>query len=92
MFLFVTQDFWVCIVRICLFFLLCIVGLFEITEWGPCIVTYVTVEHRHFGRKYSEIVTLLSADSGKPRIVLYCVKRSMSKSVAVLPQVLKIHC
>jgi len=24
-----------------------------------------------------------TADSGKPRIVLYCVKRSMSKSVAV---------
>jgi len=34
-------------------------------------------------------VTLLSADSGKPRIVLYCVKRGMSKPVAVLPQVLK---
>jgi len=27
------------------------------------------------------------ADSNKPRIVLYCVKKSMSKSVAVLPQV-----
>jgi len=32
------------------------------------------------------------ADSGKLRIVLYCVKRCMSKSVAVLPQVLKINC
>jgi len=31
------------------------------------------------------------ADSSKPRIVIYCVERSMSKSVAVLPQVLKIH-
>jgi len=30
--------------------------------------------------------------NGKPRIVLYCVKRTMSKPVAVLPQVLKIHC
>jgi len=47
----------------------------------------VTVEHRHFGRKSSETVTLVSADSGKPRIVLYCVKRRMSKSVARLPQV-----
>jgi len=28
-----------------------------------------------------------TADSGKLRIVVYCVKRSMSKSVAVLPQV-----
>jgi len=33
-----------------------------------------------------------TADSGKPRIVLYCVKMGMSKSVAVLPQVRKIHC
>jgi len=32
-----------------------------------------------------------TADSGKPRIFLYYVKRSMSKSVVVLPQVLKIH-
>jgi len=29
---------------------MCILGLFEITEWEPCIVTYVTVEHRHLGR------------------------------------------
>jgi len=28
-----------------------------------------------------------TADSCKPRIVLYCVKRTMRKSVAVLPQV-----
>jgi len=28
-----------------------------------------------------------TADNGKPHIVSYCVKRSMSKSVAVLPQV-----
>ena len=33
-----------------------------------------------------------TADSGKPRKVIYCVKRSMSKSVAMLPQVWKIHC
>jgi len=33
-----------------------------------------------------------TADSGKPRIVLYCVKRSMSKSVAVFTQVCKSHC
>jgi len=33
-----------------------------------------------------------TADSGKPRLVLYCVKRSMSKPVAVLRQVLKVHC
>jgi len=33
-----------------------------------------------------------TADSGKPRMVIHCVKRSMSKSVAVLPQVRKIHC
>ena len=28
-----------------------------------------------------------TADTGKPRIVLFCVKRSMSKSVAVLKYV-----
>jgi len=28
-----------------------------------------------------------TADNGKSHIVLYCVKKSMSKSVAVLPQV-----
>ena len=33
-----------------------------------------------------------TGDSGKPRIVIHCVKISMSKSVAVLPQVRKIHC
>jgi len=33
-----------------------------------------------------------TAESGKPRIVLFCVKRSMSKSAAVPPQVRKIHC
>jgi len=33
-----------------------------------------------------------TADNGKPRIVSYCVKRSMSKYVAVLPQIWKIHC
>jgi len=32
-----------------------------------------------------------TADSGTPRIALWCVKRSMSKSVAVLPHVWKIH-
>jgi len=32
-----------------------------------------------------------TAGSGKPRIVLYCVKRRMSEPVAVLTQVLKIH-
>jgi len=30
-----------------------------------------------------------TTDSGEPRIVSYCVKRSMSKSVAVLPQIVK---
>jgi len=33
-----------------------------------------------------------TADGGKPRVLLYCVKRSTSKSVAVLPQDWKIHC
>jgi len=33
-----------------------------------------------------------TADSAKPRIVIYCMKRSISKYVAVLPQVGKIHC
>jgi len=33
-----------------------------------------------------------TADSDKPRIVLYCVKRSMSKSAAVVPQGWKVHC
>jgi len=31
-------------------------------------------------------------DSDKPRMVICYVKRSMSKSVAELPQVTKIHC
>jgi len=36
----------------------------------------------------------MTADSDKPRIVLYCVERSRSKSsksIAVLPQIEKIH-
>jgi len=33
-----------------------------------------------------------SGNFGKPRVVIYCAKRNMSKSVAVLPQVWKIHC
>jgi len=33
-----------------MFFLACILGLFEITEWEPYIFTYVTVEHRHLAR------------------------------------------
>jgi len=49
---------------------------------------HVTAEHSHLGKWCSETVT---ADSGKPRIVI-CVKRSMSKSAAVFPQALKIHC
>ena len=36
MFLFVTQGFWVFIVRICSFFV-CAPDLFEITEWQPCM-------------------------------------------------------
>ena len=36
MFLFVTQDFWVFIVRMC-FFLVRSLGLFEIIEWKPCM-------------------------------------------------------
>jgi len=46
---------------------------------------YVTTEQRHLRlimQRDSD-----TADSGKPHIVLYCVKRSMGKSVAVLPQV-----
>jgi len=34
MFLFVAQAFWIFIVRIC-FFLVCILGLFKITEREP---------------------------------------------------------
>ena len=33
-----------------------------------------------------------TADSGKPRLVLYCVKTSISQSAAVLQQVWKIYC
>jgi len=36
MFLIVTQAFWVFIVEICLS-LVCNLGLFEITEWEPCM-------------------------------------------------------
>jgi len=36
MFLFVTQAFWVFIVRMC-FFLVCSLGSFEIIEREPCM-------------------------------------------------------
>ena len=32
-----------------------------------------------------------TADSSKPCIILYCVKRNMSKSVAAPPQIWKIN-
>jgi len=36
MFLFVTQAFWVFIVQMC-FFVVYHLGLFETTEWVPCM-------------------------------------------------------
>jgi len=50
---------------------------------------HVTVEHRHLGRQCRETMTV---DSDKPHIVLYCLERSISKSITVLPQIWKIHC
>jgi len=43
----------------------------------------VTVELRHLGSD-SETVT---ADIGVSHVMLYCVKRSMGESAAMLPQV-----
>jgi len=47
---------------------------------------HVTVEHR---QQSWEVMQRDSDtdDSGKPLIVIYCVKRSMSKAVAVFPEV-----
>jgi len=47
------------------------------------VFEHVTVERRHLEKYCRET---MSADSGKARI-LYCVKKSMNKSVATLPQV-----
>jgi len=47
---------------------------------------HVTVEHKQ--QSWEEMQRDSdTADSAKPRIVIHCVKRSMSKAVAVLPQV-----
>jgi len=85
MFLFVTQDFWDFIVEMCFF--VCNVGLFQITEWKPCmwllnadILAGNATRQWHCWYRY------------KACIFLSWVKRSMSNSVAVLPQVWKIHC
>jgi len=64
-----------------MFFLACNLGLLEITEREPCMLLLNT-----------DILAGNAADSdtvgsGKPRIVSYCVKRSMSNSVAVLQHI-----
>jgi len=45
MFLFVTQAFWVFVVRIRVL-LVCNLGLFWIAEWEPCMLLFT----RHLGR------------------------------------------
>jgi len=52
------------------------------------VLPHVTVERRHLGRNCSETVT---ADSGIARSLILCEK-SVAESVAMLPQVSKIHC
>jgi len=68
------------------FISLCNLDLIEITEWEPACDCWTQISWQVMQRDVD------TADNGKPRIVSYCVKRSMSKSVAVLPQVRKIHC
>jgi len=82
-FFFVIHAFWVLIVRIC--FLVRNPGLLEITEWEHCMWLWTQTSWQVMQRDSN------TAGSGKLRIVLCCVKRSMSRPVAVLPQVLKIH-
>jgi len=80
MFLFVTQAFWVFIVRIWLFW--CAIGVYlKSLNGNPACDCWTQTSWQIMQRNND------TADSGKPRLVLYCVKRSMSKSVAVLPQV-----
>jgi len=78
MFLFVTQAFWVFIVRICFFGMQS--GLFEINEWEPACNCWTQISWQVMQR-HNE-----TADSDIPRIVLFCMKKKLSKSVAVLPQ------
>jgi len=61
-------------------------GLFDITEWEPECDCWTQISWQAMQQDGD------TADNGKPRIVSYCVKRSMSKSVVVLPQVWKIRC
>ena len=64
----------------------CNLGLFEITEWEPACHCWTQISWQAMQRDGD------TADNGQPRIVSYCVKRSTSKSVALPPQVWKIHC
>jgi len=82
---FVTQAFWVFIERVLFFGVKS--GLLEISEWEPCMWYWTQTSWHLLMQRDS-----YNAGSGKPRIVLYCVKKSINKPVAVLPQVLKIHC
>jgi len=73
------------------FILVCNLSLFEITESEPRVWLLKTWTHSQTSLQVMQRDSD-TADSGKPRVVVYCVKISMSKSVAVLPQVWKIHC
>jgi len=65
MFLFVTQAFWGFIVRAG--FLVCNLGLFEITEWESCIDCYKQTYWKTMQRDSD------TCDSGKPLIL--CEKK-----------------
>jgi len=89
MLLCLTQDFWVLIVRTCVSSV-CNMGLFEtlnVSRRAGCMWLLNT-----------DILAVMprdidTADSGKTHTVVHCEKKwIMSKSVAVLPHVWKIHC
>jgi len=61
-------------------------GSLQVTVEG--ILRHVTVERRHLGGNLAR-QWLLTAER---HVVLYCVKKSMGESVAILPQNWKIHC
>jgi len=86
MFLFETQALWfLFIVRIWIF--CCVLWVYSKSLNGSPACDYWTQTSWQIMQRDSD-----TTYSGKPHIVLYCVKRNMGKSVAVLPQVWKIHC
>jgi len=85
MFLFVTQAFWVVSVQIRFYWCATYVHL-KLLNGRPACDCWAQTSWQVMQQDSD------TAHSGKPSIVLYCVKRSMNKPVAVLPHFWKIHC